>query len=54
MMNLYPNADDSICNDCNLNAMKKGDAAQFIDDAAKREGSFSLEELMTRNKAMNK
>ncbi|NQT50316.1 hypothetical protein HQ571_06510 [Candidatus Kuenenbacteria bacterium] len=54
MMELYSGADDSICEDCNLNALKKGDPSQFITDAMKREDSLSLEELAERNKAMNR
>ena len=54
LMELYPSADDSPCEDCNLNPMKKGDATQFVEEAIRQESSLSKDEIMQRHSKMNK
>ncbi len=52
-MELYVGADDSVCNDCNLNPMKRGDAEKFMKDALDRESGLPLAQLVERNAIMN-
>lgn len=57
MMELYPNAPDSICDECDLNTMKRGkkqEANKFLDDTIKRESLLPIEELLHRNTILNK
>jgi len=54
MMELYSDANNSICDDCDLNAMKKGNATQFVKDVIDREASFSNNELLRRNAVLNR
>lgn len=54
MMVLYRGGDDSVCDDCALNPMKKdGSREKAIADTFKREGSFTLDELIARRRVMN-
>jgi len=53
MTELYPNTDDSICDNCNLNAIKKGDATQYIKEVMDHEASFPNTELKQQNAALS-
>lgn len=54
-MEFYSNAEDSICDDCQLNPLTKGDKEKnsFIKDAIEQESTFTAEELLEQNKKMN-
>lgn len=54
IVELYPDADTSICDDCDLNALEKGDATQFVLDALAKEATFPLDELLRRHKIMSR
>jgi len=47
-MELYNNAPDSICDDCKLNPMKRGDGKKFIKEAINHESQFNSDELAER------
>ncbi|MFH1667542.1 MAG: hypothetical protein ABH884_00775 [Candidatus Komeilibacteria bacterium] len=54
MMELYPDVDDSICDNCGLNSMNNGQSIkEFISEAAEHESQFSEIELRDRQKKMN-
>lgn len=55
LMELYTDADDTVCDDCKLNPMNNGTSgARHFEAAAAHEGSFSLSEIKERNKKMKK
>ena len=55
-LELYPGGDDSICKDCGLNLMNKGDDAseQFLKDSMDQEFSLPISECILRREKMNK
>ncbi len=53
LMELYSTADSSVCDDCQLNPMKQGDPAKFIEEAITHEGQFTEAELLERFQVMN-